>query len=835
MCRQGVATADDPRFVRAWWEVPTSAVGLDRDWAPFAKSSEYSPYWDDLVWVIRWKNDGQEIGAFDRSRPQNTSYFGRSGITYPARSVLGFNPRAFPARAGFGHMGSVAFPRGIGAGALVGYLASRPLEYVLSFSNGSLQGKKGAYPNHYEVGQIKELPWPPFTPEELTRLEAAGTSLCTAAMHLQDDDETTHQYTGRPLLAATTSLVNALRATFERRHKLVEEARAARLALDAIVAHSLRFDEADLVEMNGEFAACEQPGSGPWSPNYLLTDTAALRLEAAALLSELIGMAYGRFDVRYAAAVAPASPPQGVFEPFPAGPPALLGEVPHGYPLEVALDGILVDDPGHPRDIEAALRRVIETIWGERAVEIEGELTALLGIESLRPCFRDSGAQGFFSTHVNRYSQSRRSAPIFWRLGPPSGQYSIFVYALAASADLLFTLHQDYVLPKVLREEVRLEALRGEVGEKGNARQRRLVAAQENFVTELRAFAAHVKQLAPLWNPVVDDGIVLNTALLWRLFGSQRSWQSQSKATWDELSAHTYDWSHLAMRLWPAIVVPKCATDRSLAMAHGLEDVFWIEINGRWQPRAAPTRSVSALVRERTSPAIKAALASLLAAPVAAAPRGRGKGSRARRPTPQNVRLMHPFHDYVASQLADKLKARQVVVWYDPRREFVPFVAEVRGGVSAGAEPSEVRIGGVDVRLAEYSGSMFELRAVVEPWVSQDGPGPVLVYLPGCERDERGSLLMELELAGERYERQLRRLARNVLRGRGHTDGIIDSLLAPDAVTYDDLVAAMTDAGAQPSLLTGIFAEVKGQRFHRGGLAGRRFARRDPHEEGRGR
>ena len=73
---------------------------------------------------------------------------------------------------------------------------------------------------------------------------------------------------------------------------------------------------------------------------------------------------------------------------------------------------------------------------------------------------------------------------------------------------------------------------------------------------------------------------------------------------------------------------------------------------------------------------------------------------------------------------------------------------------------------------------MFELRAVVEPFVSGDTPDHVVIYLPGCERDRRGSVLMELEKAGECYEPQLKRLARNVLRQR-YTDGVIDEMLAP--------------------------------------------------------
>jgi hypothetical protein len=81
------------------------------------------------------------------------------------------------------------------------------------------------------------------------------------------------------------------------------------------------------------------------------------------------------------------------------------------------------------------------------------------------------------------------------------------------------------------------------------------------------------------------------------------------------------------MHLWPERVVPKCATDRSLAIAHGLEDVFWVEgADGKWTKRSRPTQPVDDLVAERTSPAVKAALADLLATPApAVAGRGRGR------------------------------------------------------------------------------------------------------------------------------------------------------------------------------------------------------------------
>src|SRR5262249_36629371 len=157
-------------------------------------------------WIIRWARDGKEVRAYDKARPQNIHYFGRPGVTFPARAVLGFNPRAFPAGIGFGHMGSVAFPKSTNAHALLGYLSSRPAEYVLSFSNGSIQGRKGAYQNHYEVGQVGDLPWPDFAPEVAKEVGKLGDSISRAAMMLLRNDETTHQHRPSPALRSARTL-----------------------------------------------------------------------------------------------------------------------------------------------------------------------------------------------------------------------------------------------------------------------------------------------------------------------------------------------------------------------------------------------------------------------------------------------------------------------------------------------------------------------------------------------------------------------------------------------------------------------------------------------------
>jgi hypothetical protein len=173
---------------------------------------------------------------------------------------------------------------------------------------------------------------------------------------------------------------------------------------------------------------------------------------------------------------------------------------------------------------------------------------------------------------------------------------------------------------------------------------------------------------------------------------------------------------------------------------------------------------------------------------------------------------VHPLHEYVAKQLADKIKSRVVVVWYDERGEFAPFVNEIRGDTRLGNEPTPISVDGVSASLVEYAGSMFELRVVVEPLVRGDSPTAVVVYLRGSARDRRWSPLMELEKAGTTWEPQLRQLARNLLL-QEYTLGVVDEILPFDRkVSYEDLARAAAGGGPEPpSILKSIFHDARGK------------------------
>lgn len=303
-----------------------------------------------------------------------------------------------------------------------------------------------------------------------------------------------------------------------------------------------------------------------------------------------------------------------------------LAQMPAGYPLSIAVSGFLVDDPGHPSDISAASRRVFDVLFSQDTEARWSEAGELLGVAKGKP--EEWLRKEFFAFHLQQYSRSRRKAPIYWQLATSSARYSVWLYLPRLTRDTLFNV-LDVVKLKLLHEEGQLEALRRE-----SAAQRKALDFQESFVEELRTFRDEVARVAPLWNPNLDDGVLINFAPLWRLVPQHRAWQKECKGCWEELAEGEYDWAHLAMHLWPERVVPKCREDRSLAIAHGLEDVFWFEDeDGKWKPRPEPTRSIESLVEERTSPAVKTARDNLLSAAAPVGMARRAPSARAKRGT----------------------------------------------------------------------------------------------------------------------------------------------------------------------------------------------------------
>ena len=91
------------------------------------------------------------------------------------------------------------------------------------------------------------------------------------------------------------------------------------------------------------------------------------------------------------------------------------------------------------------------------------------------------------------------------------------------------------------------------------------------------------------------------------------------------------------------------------------------------------------------------------------------------------------------------------MVWYDPNREFAPFVEALIGDVD-GHGLKQVMLGALKTGLSVFQGSYFALCMQLEASLSENRPKPLLIYLPGEKRDARGSMLMEWSKTGRGSE-----------------------------------------------------------------------------------
>ncbi len=305
------------------------------------------------------------------------------------------------------------------------------------------------------------------------------------------------------------------------------------------------------------------------------------------------------------------------FDPLPVCSPGMvtgddglpLANPPADYPLAFPDDGLMVNDPGHPRDLITAVLAVFEVVFGTESDALWREAATLLDPQDQD--LRRWLSKVVFEQHLKRYSKSRRKAPIFWQLSTPSASYSVWLYAHRLTKDSFYQLQNDLVAPKLGHEERKLASLTQAADDSPGASQRKEIAAQEAFVEELRTLRDEVARIAPLWDPDLNDGVVITAAPLCRLVPQHKAWQKELQAVSDALCAGKYDWAHLSLHLWPERVVPKCADDRSLAIAHELEDMLWVEDDGTWRKLTEPKQEIAAQKRRRDKEAYRRLRAGL--------------------------------------------------------------------------------------------------------------------------------------------------------------------------------------------------------------------------------
>ena len=284
---------------------------------------------------------------------------------------------------------------------------------------------------------------------------------------------------------------------------------------------------------------------------------------AQEMVMELVGMAFGRWNTTFAKGEKAIPAFGDVFDALPFMPVVSQGEEPCPAQLAVPSDGIMTNEEESPLCLASHVREVIILLWGDRADDMEYELCQLIGCKSLQAYL--SSPTGFFDYHFKRYTKSRRKAPIYWLLASEDGTVDYWVYYPKLSKN---------TLPQLIIQ----------LREKGEQLRTRLNAAlaahDKTQETQVRVEQEQVEGMMEKLNRIIeagyvpnhDDGVPVTAAPLQHLAAS-RLWRTECEKNMEILEKGDYDWSHLAMSMYPARVAQKAKKDWCMALTHGLEHI----------------------------------------------------------------------------------------------------------------------------------------------------------------------------------------------------------------------------------------------------------------------
>ncbi len=557
--KQGLATADDNRFLRVWWEVAPNTDG----WYSFAKGGSHSQHYADVYLMVNWADGGAEIknnlnekGGIRSNvwmlKDTAPKFFFRPGLTWPLRTN-GLSFRVIPSQCIFGHKGPVGFASSDDGSSLLelsAILNSKPFCYLVS-----LQLARTELAQSYEVGLIQQTPVPDLFSDQCSNLATLARRAWSLKRMLDAITETSHAF----LLPATllTRMGNYDPSNIE------AELGQIQVEIDSIAFDLYGFSETDRQVVLGQTEAESSVAEEETDDDIDDVEPEAPPVDA--LLSWTVGVSFGRFDLRLATGEreAPAEPEP--FDPLPAKSPGMLPDRAEPFHLHA---GILVDNQGHPHD----LARLVEEVLSRVDVSVPDDVRRWL-------------QKDFFAFHLQRYSKSRRKAPIYWPLSTASGSYTLWVYYPSLNNQTLFTAVNDFLdgpngkLTQVSRECTELR-MKGSGRSRDEEKQYETLQPFEQELTDLRDT---LLKIALTYQPNHDDGVQITAAPLWQLF-RHKPWQKVLKDSWTKLEKGDYDWAHLAMAYWPERVREKCKTDKSLAIAHSLEDLYV-------EPEAAPKKT----------------------------------------------------------------------------------------------------------------------------------------------------------------------------------------------------------------------------------------------------
>ena len=559
--RQGLATADNKRFIRFWWEVGIDAIKFgcrtldeclqaSQRWYPHMKGGGSKRWHGQQLAVLNYGQNGVELKAWadplygnsgwSRIIKSTDKYFS-PGLTYTAVSGKSFSCRTMPYGFCFDSAGDCLFNYNpTETIPFLGLLNSEFIRGMMTILNPTL---------NVNVADLDRLP----LPESLSPALEELTNRCVSLARVDgEEDETTYDFIEPP------AWLNGVAQVFARHddlHTLEKEIDEEVYRLYGLSQQDRRTIEE---ELNTPLASNDE-GDESESKN----GDDAVEVQESSLTTEGLAQHW----VSYAVGIA-----LGRFRRV-------------GLEHLIDPDGLMIIYRDHPDDMAQRVIDVLAAIHSDaESVRIVRE--AIGGNGDLRDTLADYLLGPFFKAHVKWY----RKRPIYWLLQSPKQKFSVYLFHERATDQTLALIQgKRYLGGRIFQvkeqfDQSKQKELTTEGREKAQWKSRSQETAEELSDLEALRQAFDATNAEPIlngegqpatarWSPEFDDGILLNAAPLYRLTPAWKKADPKldlNKA-WKALKDGEYPWAKTAMRYWPRETLAACKDNKSYRIAHGLE------------------------------------------------------------------------------------------------------------------------------------------------------------------------------------------------------------------------------------------------------------------------
>ena len=500
---QGLATADNARFLRYWHEVNLEKIGFGmgsaeeakesgKKWFPTTKGGAFRRWYGNMVYLVNWENDGEELTNFNGSVIRNKwRYFTKVGSTWSTISSGKPSFRYFDKSWLFETKGSVCFPENeIDNNIILGYLNSHLAYCFLQTLAPTLD---------YHEGPMGRIPYIQIQNSEIDSLVSQNISISKSDW---DAHETSWDF-------QENELVRLSKEQGEGSHRLSD-------LMDAYREHwteqflQLHANEEELNRQFIEIYGLEDELTPDVPPEEItILQQGEIRIEngqivwqndviVKQLISYAVGCMLGRYRLdKLGLHIAHPEPTAEETAPYTF----------NGQQWNIDEDGIL---PLMPSDTDFAdnatvmFKRWLVVAFGEDTlVDNLNCVEAALG-KSLDDYF----VKDFWKDHKKMY----QNRPIYWLFSSKKGAFQCLAYMHRMNAYTAERIRTKYLLPHIewlVQQQTEMETNAANL----NARERKQLDSITRQIAECREYHDRLHTVADEQIAFdLDDGVVVNYA-----------------------------------------------------------------------------------------------------------------------------------------------------------------------------------------------------------------------------------------------------------------------------------------------------------------------------------